>query len=1775
MDKPIKIIWKYKNSSHKIQYNIYIFVGNVSKMVMKILEKIKNLNIYDMLVQLEKSEYRIMEKEYGNKWFLYFYNFHHINNIFSNIRDNTTLSHELTEKYGSDWYKTNISEFKFVGKNIFYSYESLIHESLLMKMSKKERLKRQIATEIDKVDYHIHEGGSNETGLTFLSDEEDEEVYEEENILSDKENEKISESINKVLETDVSKKVEKNMVPFDITNDENIYDTEIKDVFNKNYIVNDFIYYEDTIKTIKNKICHNLKMNDRLGGYLLPTRQYLWSCYMFDNDEKKISIGHKWIRFNELLQIDIEPKNNIKIYENLMESLENLKVDIKRIKSKIRREDDMNLILSDYEDYILNNEIYMVDLYNELGYKYTITNQNGLKNLMDVYLHLYFPYIREEELKDIIEFLNNNSKNELLTMQNTYGTISNDLNIENEIINIVENEKKNRKQYTYMFGNNYILQAVIHLKLRLNKTKVDLFRIFNDFIPTKEYLFIQYQQPDHQIIYKFHEEEIKKLITKDESTLSKWFENAPNGIRFKINNVKEHKIITINMNETGMRIEYKTHLKEIDEKTIVDVRKSYQFVRDLLLKINEETKGIKYEIPEDDEFKIAFINSIQKFQFKDRFIVNHNDLSNFSRLFYPYIALVIDPRKRTGRLGKDTKSKYGTYLRYKRISNYENFAKIEQRILYFIKNYEFTDKQIIGEIARQFNITEEKAKNRYENVKERNPNIKKSRKILKKFENLPRHKPHGVNIDIQGKSSDKYKIRIEGARSNDQLTNIVNFVNVLIYLYVETYLYRIKERQALLDKLRGLNNIAKRRYKVSDFIFYDEDVKEIKRITKLDKTRLGFKPEKGQDQWSRLCQNSGLKIRRPQQYNNKNIEELIKSGYKLNKKNGQFEKHAIIREAGKKKDVILKTIKLKGYNEKGDNIDEEVMYGCDPKINGAYYYIGFLTKGKNPFGHCMPCCFKKDPLVSMNENKKNFFEKCIGQTETTDKMETGKNKLYILQDTNKIIEDRTGFLPKYLDIYLNEIPNHDKKIKNHLLTQSISGYFFKQGIKSCESPFLESICIAFNITYDKLIKKLVEILENDNGEQIFTSLNNGDIRTQFETREEYIKFIKKTKNIDYDMISELLRIPDVLSKGGVNIVVFVKTYYITKHAKGEKIKEDFYISEIISENKKLNLNENSKTILLLKDEKIYYNIVMWKKLGEKEPANIYTTFDGNHEVLKNITDFYTKSNTQLIQFGSLMEPSYVIYEKMADKIKYQIIDARNKCIYFVSKSNLLIPVLQSTSLYNVKIVSGTLKYIKSFDETINEIKKIKFIKANGIFYDSKTEEEMKVIAITTDQHGTIPIIPENITIRKIDELGLIKEDKPLYDIIDNEINNYKFITDERIRSVNLDKYMMESYELFRYEFSDFINKLDNNKMKENIIKILNGDKSNDIKSKITKLIYKITDETFLPLYEKSIEEKIGGSKLVHKTTNIPDLDNYETKNERDLCEVFKSKEQCINKHCSWNHNECKLGITSYMLVIFVNKLVNELLNNEMKKMELLQIGEYSVNDIVNRNVFAKHENQAIFKSTSLTIKQTIDELFGKEHTPIIGKKKIDKLSEVALYQQLNIQNPMIDMESMYIQNIIPNQFSILRAYVNGYFWIKHPFHDVDTINDANSRNLGFCSNLQTDYMNYLKGLIIKSLNKIDMEEINKYLKENIKDYILKIWKNSNTITNGIIELYILNIIQGVQINIVDENLKILYTFKDGKIMEGGQKIDDKSINIQYYFAVNKEIPSNIKILYIK
>jgi hypothetical protein len=1596
MNNPVKVVFKYKNNNNKIQYNIYIFIGNVPNPIQNILKSIKNNSLYDMLINTDIKNIEKLNKFYGDNWFTYFFNSYHIQQTINNIKSSKKYNDEIIKIYGKEWYTSHILQnaiLNKINKNIITYDEIVKHNENKFKQKKKINVneddtidnfiivkKKQYGgtfnnnddlNDIDDIDDNYDDNDDNDdiddidddtnddntnndnddidddntnddNDDTDENDENDttedidntDNIYKydtddtndtDDNGVDDKINIKNdSDNIDEMNEDDIIDMyktientphdkntlkminklidVKDKIIEFDNSNDENMYDEELKDIYIKNYIFDEYIYDDDTIKTIKNKICRNIKNNSKFGenSYIIPSRQYLWSEYVYNNEMKYIMLGHKIIKRHELLSIDIVPHSNIAIYEELRENLKILYDILKRHKHRIKRVDIENYILSDYNNYYTNNELFMIDIYNELGQNYNPTSDT-IKNLINVYLYVYFPKIKSDDFKGIIEYLNNKSKIENLKLFNIHSTINNDLILENEIMNLVENTKIELKKTKYnILTKSSITNSVIHLNLKYENKELnenlhtfDLYRIFNKFKMTDEYPFIQFKQSDGQIIFKYKTDfDFQQQKNSNNSSLMKWFESSYIGLLFKIKIIVNgiEKNISININEHG-RVDYKKQWKEEENASIDNITETYEYVKNLIKKINEITDSKKQiKIPNNIDFNLAFINSIVKFELPNNFIINHNDLSDFSRNFFPYISMVTEPRKRMSKNDKDTikTSKFGTYLRYKRISNYDIPFKIEQKILYFIRNYEINETVLINEISNYFSITDEDAKNEIIKIKEKYPYIKKSRKKLKKMENLKRTNPPGIGLSIQGKSKDNYMIRIFGARNKQQMDKIIHFLNILIYLYTETYLFKKKDKQYLKDKLIKLTNIAKRRNQVKEVVIYSTDKTGVKKLIESDKQRLNMITEKGKIQYSRYCQNNGKQKRQPSQTNK--IDDLLKDGYKYNNKNGLYEKTG-------KNNKKYRAVKLPVLNNLKEFTGNYLYYTCSPAKNNKFEYIGFATKNDNPDTMCLPCCFKKDMMYSVNKKKKDVYNKCINLNNIKNEVvlanneinvETDVDILYILKNNNKIPFNRLGLLPKLFEIYLNKFENNKKYIKNHILIKT-DGYFFKYGTNTLKQPYIEALSSILNLSVKNIINKCIKILNADKNNIIFTSLNKGDIKTQFKTKKKFIEYLDNEYFIDHYLINDLLQLPDFINNNQLQIIIFNKIIKnVTHEDQDDYLVEDYYLLNDLSHFiKHTAQNNNLQIILLIKENNIYFPIVFVEKKDENNKnINIYKLFNINNNIINNLLDFCKTS----LYYDSLIVPDKIfnhfisptaidiyydlINIKKIDYIpKYQYCDKRNKCIYLITSNKYIIPVKPSGSIYNIEIVDSIESYLQTLKNTLLFLNNVnsyisKIYSENellfnpiGLYYDHIKNNDYHIIGILLENTEIVPIIHEYIN--KNDTLlkNFILENKQLNDKINEEINKGRenFIIDDRILNVSVDKFHNESYELFRLEFSNFICKNKNISIKKKLLKIINDNNLYNKNLIITGLLYKLIDKKLSEIYIEKIKKNNDNS----------------------------------------------------------------------------------------------------------------------------------------------------------------------------------------------------------------------------------------------------------------------------------------------------------------------------
>ena len=1823
MKNPIKIIHKIKNNNRKNQYKVYIFIGSLVPInIMEILTDIEKDDLLSTLLNISKKKYSEMEDYYGEYWYKLFFINDHIKNIIKYIIDTTSKKKELINKYGEEWLEKHI--FNPSVRKLAYSFSNNYYNMLLQTNKiKTKNIKENITFQtynkkLISESFLNQEGGDND----YIDDDDNDDNDDDNKIIKDdyqENNEETSEAINieydnitdikelysHTIETDKNikhvtdmisdvinnskweKKINKLQLNYDDTNDNINYDILLNDVYEKIYITDQYIYWDDTIKTIRNKITVSIPISQQFGKInLLPETLYFWSEYIYDKNKDSIMIGQKWIRKNDLLKLDIEPNDNIKIYEKLRGNLSYLK---DYFGYKIKREDDENNILSSYSDYITDNEIFMLDIYNDLGLKYNPETEDK-KNVFDVYIMIYYPMISYERYEQILKFLNSESEFELTYNEKIFDNIKNETKLDNIIENTVEETKMKIIKVDKYFYNNHIIQSIIHVNIQdpknitgtISEYKINLYRIFENFIVNDKYPFLQYQTQDTSLTYKFYTEinndnkvEIEKNDYNQEN-LSKWFESSIYGISFKIR-MNNNKYISINLYDTG-RIDYRITWKEDEKSTVTDINNTFIFVKDLLKKINSENKKIKIIIPNDDKFKYAFINSIQKFELPNKMKINHNELSEFSRFFFPYVTLVREPKAREAKIKSDEdKSKYGTYLRYKRINKFDNKLKLQLRILYYLRNFDFSDKDLIEEISKQFNISLEEASVMLDEVKVKYKYLSKKSKKLKKPENIPKVKLPGVGIDVQGKDSSNYKIRITGARSKEQLDDIINFMKVLINLYTEIYLYKNDKYNKIKDILKGLSKIAQRKYKVFDLVNYDTGNVTVKTLTSLDKDRLGFKPIKGQNQWTRSCQNSGTKVRRPIITPQDQVDKLIHDGYTLNDKTGYYEKMVDVKIKGKKYNSILKAVKLNS----GDIIN---YFTCDPSTHNEFMYIGFLARGNNPNDLCMPCCFKKNQTDTVNKEKKNYYLKCLGEgniqndTENTNINKT-LDKLYILRDTNKIQDGRYIYLSKYLDIFFNKIWDNDVIIKNHYLTESNSGYFFKYTVKHNNFNLLSAIANIYELTISEIIDLLIKFLENDTNDKYFNYLNNGDIIETFNTRKEYINFIKISTYLEYDIIGELCAIPNVISKKGINFYILNK-YSIIKN---EENKDKFYLDCLNPENVKF-LDDDRDIIILVKEDKYYFPIYKVIKKKSEKKIQIIKKFNNNDNIINELKKYHNNScNNILINqstFNNNLISKSLIY-LLKIKIVKQYIDNRHKCRYLELENGLYLPTEPSGIDYNIgfsnikNIKPLLLKETLKLLDKVNKDLKLKYT-GKIIFYDKKDDKLIKITSLLLDNNLTIPVKSEFIKESSIKKMGLLLRYQPLEEMIDIEIINYnnEAIIDDRLINVKKHNYNNESYNLYKLELSLFLE--ENDKIKQNIINIVRSDKNKEKKKdEIRKIL--------LSLLSAKPNKHFG----IINNIEIK-YENMQIKNSRDYCKTNITKDECSNNlYCKWHSNKCYFQLYQNTINDFINKLTEEIISNDIKFKELIQDEDYYVSDIVDYSKFSFRNHQKIISYSNFNITKLLSELFGQDKIPKIGRGR-NKNKQLVLENN----NPKIfNLGKQYIQQIVSNKDSIIRSYINCYYWINNPLFDV------NSRNLGYENDLQTTLTYLFKANIIDFIQSIDQSNQNNINKNisSIKKYLSKYYNENDNFFNSVLnnfrkvsfnsdgktELYILSFLIPYPIVVYDNYSNVKYIFLEGEIDVNEKTIknftaDDKlnkTIFIKFDFENSKTIPKNIYSIY--
>ena len=135
MNNPKKIIFKFKNKNRRVQYHTYIYIGPLlSNNDRKIIESFKDKSFYETLIDIKKKQVKVLSDIYSEYWYKYFFNFYHLENEISKIKNNPTKKNILKKKFGNNWIKDHINSNKTVLPITKHSYQFDTSKQLIYKI---------------------------------------------------------------------------------------------------------------------------------------------------------------------------------------------------------------------------------------------------------------------------------------------------------------------------------------------------------------------------------------------------------------------------------------------------------------------------------------------------------------------------------------------------------------------------------------------------------------------------------------------------------------------------------------------------------------------------------------------------------------------------------------------------------------------------------------------------------------------------------------------------------------------------------------------------------------------------------------------------------------------------------------------------------------------------------------------------------------------------------------------------------------------------------------------------------------------------------------------------------------------------------------------------------------------------------------------------------------------------------------------------------------------------------------------------------------------------------------------------------------------------------------------------------------------------------------------------------------------------------------------------------------------------------------------------------
>ena len=467
----------------------------------------------------------------------------------------------------------------------------------------------------------------------------------------------------------------------------------------------------------------------------------------------------------------------------------------------------------------------------------------------------------------------------------------------------------------------------------------------------------------------------------------------------------------------------------------------------------------------------------------------------------------------------------------------------------------------------------------------------------------------------------------------------------------------------------------------------------------------------------------------------------------------------------------------------------------NPKSQSSKF-LGFLDVDAHPLATstandkkkkwCVPCCRER-----INETRTDFCRGLIDYEDYVSGTSTQGSIDYIKNDTKfPLAPNRYGHLHHLIFQLLNQHPHKEHKLmkKVNRLPLIRRFLYLRKGIVQTNFSFLTAVGVALNASGAFNLKKTLKILKNTITEDLFRSLNSGNLYWTYNGNLNNYKAIFNSDNleaIDIHDMWDIISRPNILSPLGLNIIVFeVRDNKLHLMCPMDQEIQHFF-------------SERKPTVLLFKEGDQYEPIITYIDQETQVGTPAFTP-----ENLRALAAWY-KDTCTLVGLQPDLTAKSMIKKFKVDK---QLVDKFNKVQYLIVDGFPLPTVPSGLSLEVPRGESNNVKrYMKTFKATME------FLKQNNIEPSGVNVKNGYIKEIVVNDR-LMPVILEPY-----------KEQLPIEDgILDLSAVDEAILMDlpkQSFQKQNMSKFRQEAYQRFRMEFSHF-NKGKANNFEETLKKFI-------------------------------------------------------------------------------------------------------------------------------------------------------------------------------------------------------------------------------------------------------------------------------------------------------------------------------------------------------------------